>query len=131
MRRLRHPLRPSKEPSASLRHARRLASCVAVACAAWLVAPAARAIVTPQGPAYPVSSFEVEYALGHPRHIPVYEILDLEVGLAGDPGLLTAPRPVDRTMRMRLDAPPQGVLFTAEAIPVSYTHLTLPTTERV
>lgn len=90
--------------------------CVAVACAAWLVAPAARAIVTPQGPAYPVSSFEVEYALGHPRHIPVYEILDLEVGLAGEPGLLTAPRPVDRTMRMRLDAPPQGVLFTAEAI---------------
>jgi hemolysin activation/secretion protein len=94
---------------------RLLAACAAAVCA-WLLAPAARAIVTPQGPAYPVSSFEVEYALGHPRHIPVYEIMDLEVGLAGEPGLLTAPRPVDRTMRMRLDAPPRGMLFTAEAI---------------
>jgi hemolysin activation/secretion protein len=109
-------MRPSNEPTVTSRRARRLAACAAACAAAWLAAPAARAIVTPQGAAYPVSSFEVEYALGHPRHIPVYEILELEVGLAGEPGLLTAPRPVDRTMRMRLDAPPQNMLFTADAI---------------
>jgi len=51
----------------------------------------------------------VEYAIGHPHHIPEYEILNLEVGLAGQqPGLLTAPRPVDRTMRMRLEALSDG-----------------------
>ena len=102
-----------------MRRTRRSAVRIALGCAAlWLCAPppAARAITTPQGPAYPVSAFEVEYALDHPRHIPEYEILDLEVGLAGQPGILTAPRPVDRTTRMRLNAPPPGVVFTAEAI---------------
>lgn len=110
-------MRKTNEPSHSVRRARRGAVHLAVACACIaLAAASARAIVTPQGPAYPVSQFVVEYAIGHPHHIPEYEILNLEVGLAGQPGLLTAPRPVDRTMRMRLDAPPQGMLFTAEAI---------------
>jgi hemolysin activation/secretion protein len=75
-----------------------------------------RAISTLQDPTYPVSAFEIEYALDHPRHIPEADLLDLEVGLAGEPAVLTAPRPVDRTMRMRLSAPPPGALFTASAI---------------
>lgn len=110
-------MRLFRESSPSAHRARRVVAGVAAAwVAAGLQAPAARALTSDQGPAYPVSAFEVEYALDHPRHIPEYEILSLEVGLAGEPGILTAPRPVDRTMRMRLDAPPPGVAFTAEAI---------------
>ena len=110
-------MRPSYEPSTRVRRARRRAAHVSL-CGfmLWLCAPGARALTTAQGPAYPVSAFTVEYALDQPRHIPEYEILDLEVGLAGQPGVLTAPRPVDRTTRMRLNAPPPNVVFTAEAI---------------
>jgi hypothetical protein len=110
-------MRATPQPSRFVLRARRRAVLAAAALAALLGwTPAARAISAIQGPTYPVSAFEVEYALDHPHHIPEQEILDLEVGLAGEPGVLTAPRPVDRTMRMRLSAPPQGVVFTAEAL---------------
>jgi hemolysin activation/secretion protein len=110
-------MRPTPQPSCILHRARRGARAAAAALLALaLGAPQARAISAIQGPTYPVSAFEIEYALDHPRHIPEADLLDLEVGLAGEPGVLTAPRPVDRTMRMRLSAPPQGMVFTADAI---------------
>jgi hypothetical protein len=110
-------MRPAEPTSLTLRRARWRALCgISLLVAALLAVGEARAIARIQGPAYPVSAFEIEYALDHPRHIPEIELLDIEVGLTGEPGILTAPRPVDRTMRMRLSAPPQGVSFTADAI---------------
>lgn len=110
-------MRPAEPTSLTLRRARgRALYGISLLVAALLAVGEARAIARIQGPTYPVSAFEIEYALDHPRHIPEVELLDLEVGLTGEPGTLTAPRPVDRTMRMRLSAPPQGVSFTADAI---------------
>jgi hemolysin activation/secretion protein len=88
-----------------------LCALVALLCGA----PAA-ALRTAFGPVYPVSSFQIEYALDHPRHIPVEELLDLEVGLSSQGLAYVAPRPVDRTVRMRLSALPEGASFSATAI---------------
>ena len=113
-------MRPAQMPSPVRRRSRRRAARVVVALTgvvgALLGAAAARAIAPIQGPFYPVSAFEFEYALDHPRQIPVEELLDLEIGLTGQPGVLTAPRPVDRTMRMRLSALPPNVVLSASAI---------------
>jgi hemolysin activation/secretion protein len=81
-----------------------------------LAAPGARAAVAPGVPAYPVSAIEIEYALDHPRHIPEADLLDLEVGLTSEGVAYTAPRPVDRTVRMRLSSIPPGAVLTASAI---------------
>lgn len=89
---------------------------VARALAALLLAAPAAALQTALGPVYPVSSFEIEYALDHPRHIPVQELLDIEVGLSSLGLAYTAPRPVDRTVRMRLSSLPEGASFSATAI---------------
>jgi hemolysin activation/secretion protein len=67
-------------------------------------------------PIYPVSEIVVEYALDHPRQIPVEEVLDLEVGLRATEEAYVAPRPVDRTVRMRLSALPAGAKLGASAI---------------
>ncbi len=77
-------------------------------------APAAWALV--YGPLYPISAFEVEYALDHPAHIPVEELLDLEIGLRATPDGFVAPRPVDRTVRMRLSSLPRGGRYSVTAI---------------
>lgn len=68
------------------------------------------------GPLYPVTAFEIEYALEHSDHIPVEDLLDLEVGLRLTPNGFVAPRPVDRTVRMRLSSLPRNALFSATAI---------------
>jgi hypothetical protein len=76
----------------------------------------AGAAVAPLGPSYPVSELEIEYALDHPRHIDPRELLDLEVGLAPAGDTYTAPRPVDRTVRIRLSSLPRGAILSATAI---------------
>ena len=68
------------------------------------------------GPTYPVSEFEIEYALEHPRHIPAWEVLNLEVGLRASPEGFRAPRPVDRTVRMRLSSLPRNAEFSVTAL---------------
>ena len=65
---------------------------------------------------YPVDRVEIEYALDHPRHIPTAELVDLEVGLRADDGVFVAPRPVDRTVRMRLSSLPRDTAFSASAL---------------
>jgi Haemolysin secretion/activation protein ShlB/FhaC/HecB len=67
-------------------------------------------------PVYPVSEIVVEYALDHPRQIPIEEVLDLEVGLRATDEGYVAPRPVDRTVRMRLSALPAGAKLGASAV---------------
>ena len=67
-------------------------------------------------PVYPVSAFQIEYALDHPRHIPLRQVLDLEVGLRAEDDTYVAPRPVDRTVRMRLSALPRDASFGASAL---------------
>jgi hemolysin activation/secretion protein len=69
-----------------------------------------------RGPMFPVSAFEVDYALEHPRHLPIQQILDLEVGLRSTVNGYVAPRPVDRTVRMRLSSLPRNASFSASAI---------------
>jgi hemolysin activation/secretion protein len=86
------------------------------ALAAVLAGDPALALRTAYGLVYPVSGFEIEYALDHPRHIPLEELQDLEVGLAPQGLSYTAPRPVDRTVRMRLSSLPEGASFSATAI---------------
>ncbi len=92
---------------------RRLLACTAaLACA--LAAGAAGALTYER--TYPVSAFVIEYALDHPRHIPVDELLDLEVGLHAADEAYVAPRPVDRTVRMRLSSLPPDASFGASAL---------------
>ncbi len=67
-------------------------------------------------PVFVVSALDIEYALEHPEHIPIEEVLDLEVGLRANEGTYVAPRPVDRTVRMRLSALPRDATFGASAI---------------
>jgi hemolysin activation/secretion protein len=86
------------------------------AVAGLLLGGPAAALRTAYGPVYPVSAFEIEYALDHPRHIPVAELLELEVGLSSHGQAYVAPRPVDRTVRMRLASLPEGASFSATAI---------------
>lgn len=98
--------------SASLRWGR-----VVVGCALAVLASAlARAATRPLGPSYPVSSFEISYALDHPKQLDPRDLLDLEVGLTAVGDTYTAPRPVDRTVRMRLSSLPASAHFTATAI---------------
>jgi hemolysin activation/secretion protein len=89
---------------------------LALAAIASTAAAGARGAVAPAGSGYPVSAIEIEYALDHPRHIPEADLLDLEVGLATEGDAYTAPRPVDRTVRMRLSSIPRGAVLTASAI---------------
>jgi hemolysin activation/secretion protein len=79
-----------------------------------LQGPAAWALV--YGALYPVTEFEVEYALDHPEHIPTQDVLALEVGLRATPEGFVAPRPVDRTVRMRLSSLPRGGRYSVTAI---------------
>ncbi|MEE8475519.1 MAG: hypothetical protein V3T01_09230, partial [Myxococcota bacterium] len=60
---------------------------------------------------YPISEIVLEYSLDHPRHIPPEEILDLEVGLVSTEEGFVAPRPVDRTYRMKLSTLPPNARF--------------------
>jgi hemolysin activation/secretion protein len=98
---------------ASLRCAWLAACCAAFAV---LASPGAQAAVTPLGPSYPVSGFEIEYALDHPHHIDEQDLLDLEIGLSSAGDAYTAPRPVDRTVRIRLSSLPRGAVLSATAI---------------
>jgi hypothetical protein len=68
------------------------------------------------GPLYPVSAFAIEYALDHPRHLDERDVLDLEVGLTAAEAGYVAPRPVDRTVRLRLSSLPRNAYFSATAI---------------
>ena len=83
---------------------------------AWLLAWVAPAAAQVPGPVYRVSSLEIEYALDHPRHIPIEELLDLEVGLRSTAEAYVAPRPVDRTVRMRLSSLPRNASFSVSAL---------------
>ena len=67
-------------------------------------------------PAYRVSEIVAEYALDSPQQIPLEEVLDLEIGLHRAEDEYVAPRPVDRTVRMRLSALPRDATFGASAI---------------
>jgi len=89
---------------------------LACAFAVLLLSGPTAALQTAYGPVYPVTAFEIEYALDHPRHIPLEELLDLEVGLSSQGLAYVAPRPVDRTVRMRLSSLPEGASFSAAAI---------------
>jgi hemolysin activation/secretion protein len=80
------------------------------------VAAPAGALRTAHGPVFPVGAFVVEYALDHPRHIDPEDLLELEVGLTSLGLAYVAPRPVDRTVRMRLSSIPEGASFSATAI---------------
>ncbi len=82
--------------------------------AALLCAAPARALT--YEPVYRVSEIVVEYALESPQQIPLDEVLDLEVGLRRAEDAYVAPRPVDRTVRMRLSALPRDASFGASAI---------------
>ena len=97
----------------SRRRARALLGCAAVL-AVSLSAGAARALTYER--TYPVSELYLEYALDHPRHIPLQQLLDLEVGLHAEDEAYVAPRPVDRTVRIRLSALPQRARFGASAL---------------
>ncbi len=79
-----------------------------------LAAPAARALT--YEPVYRVSEISVEYSLESPQHVPIDEVLDLEVGLRRAEEAYVAPRPVDRTVRMRLSALPRDASFGASAL---------------
>jgi len=68
------------------------------------------------GPAYPVSAFQIEFMLEEPDGIDTAELLDLEVGLRASGDVYVAPRPVDRTVRMRLSSLPRNARFSATAI---------------
>ena len=65
---------------------------------------------------YRVSEFVLEYALDHPSHVELDEILELEVGLRSTERGFVAPRPVDRTYRMKLDSIPEDSRFYPSAI---------------
>jgi hemolysin activation/secretion protein len=80
------------------------------------VAAPAGALRTAHGPVFPVGAFVVEYALDQPRHIDPEDLLELEVGLTSLGLAYVAPRPVDRTVRMRLSSIPDGASFSATAI---------------
>ena len=67
-------------------------------------------------PVYRVSEIIVEYALDSPQQIPLDEVLDLEVGLKRAEDAYVAPRPVDRTVRIRLSALPRDASFGASAL---------------
>jgi hypothetical protein len=67
-------------------------------------------------PVYRVSEIVAEYALDSPQQIPLDEVLDLEIGLRRAEDAYVAPRPVDRTVRMRLSALPRDASFGASAI---------------
>ena len=88
----------------------------------WLVALAALLLGAASAralnyePVYRVTGIEVEYALDSPQQIPIEEVLDLEIGLRRSEDSYVAPRPVDRTVRMRLSALPRDASFGASAI---------------
>jgi hypothetical protein len=80
----------------------------------WFGAASARALSFE--PTYRVSEIVVEYALDSPQQIPIDQVLDLEVGLRRAEDAYVAPRPVDRTVRMRLSALPRDSSFGASAL---------------
>ena len=95
----------------------------ATACALWAtvallgaLAPAAAFEFDREKNSYPVSEFVVEYGLDHPDHPPLQEVLDLEVGLRATERGFVAPRPVDRTYRMKLHSLPQNARFFPSAL---------------
>jgi hypothetical protein len=81
-----------------------------------LVLGAASARALSYEPVYRVSEIVAEYALDSPQQIPLDEVLDLEIGLRRAEDAYVAPRPVDRTVRMRLSALPRDASFGASAI---------------
>jgi hemolysin activation/secretion protein len=83
---------------------------------AGLLFGAASARALTYEPVYRVSEIIVEYALDSPQQIPLDEVLDLEVGLKRAEDAYVAPRPVDRTVRMRLSALPRDASFGASAL---------------
>jgi len=89
--------------------------------ASLVLSSAASALV--YGALYPISDFEIEYALDHPRHISVEELQNLEIGLRATPDGFVAPRPVDRTVRMRLSSLPRGGQYSVTAIQHITQHL--------
>ena len=112
------PMRATPQLSRLVHRARRAAGAAALALAlAWAAAPAARAISTIQGPTYPVSAFVVEYALDQPAPDPDRRGARPRGRPAREPGVLTAPRPVDRTVRMRLSALPRDVVVRRDGAP--------------
>jgi hemolysin activation/secretion protein len=83
---------------------------------ALALALGASATAQSHGRSYPVSDFKIEFTLGAPDHIDADALLDLEVGLRADGDVYVAPRPVDRTVRMRLSSLPRNARFSVSAI---------------
>ena len=87
-----------------------------LAALAVLLLGAASARALSYEPVYRVSEIVAEYALDSPQQIPIDEVLDLEIGLRRAEDAYVAPRPVDRTVRMRLSALPRDASFGASAL---------------
>jgi hemolysin activation/secretion protein len=88
-----------------------------VAAAATLVAAAAGALqLEREHHSYPVSELVLEYALDHPEHLPLDQLLELEIGLRATEHGFVAPRPVDRTYRMKLSSLPEKARLFPSAI---------------
>jgi hemolysin activation/secretion protein len=84
--------------------------------ATWLAAPAGAFQLDREHRSYPVSELVLEYALDHPGHPPLDPLLELEIGLRATEHGFVAPRPVDRTYRMKLSSLPEGARLFPSAI---------------
>jgi hemolysin activation/secretion protein len=103
----------SAEPRTRRSAAAALAAAFALSIGA---APAAAFQLDRERQSYPVTEFVVEYALDHPDNPPLKDVLDLEVGLRATEEGFVAPRPVDRTYRMKLSSLPPNARFFPSAL---------------
>ena len=108
--------RTPRERTARFPCCARVSSCGGCSRSPCCVLGAAHARALTYEPVYRVSEIIVEYALDSPQQIPLDEVLDLEVGLQRAEDAYVAPRPVDRTVRIRLSALPRDASFGASAL---------------
>lgn len=95
------------EPDGRARGRRREALALAVLVAGVALAGAAAAR-TARPQSYPVSGFEIGYALPHPAHPPLSAFRELELEMRVTEGGLMEPHPATRNVRFRLDDVPPG-----------------------
>jgi hypothetical protein len=89
---------------------RRLALC-ALALVALAARPGSAQSLYAEGTSYPVSAFQIEYALDAPGQPDPQELLDLEVELRESATGFVAPDPAAPGTRIRLGSVPPGALF--------------------
>lgn len=68
------------------------------------------------GSAYPVSELVIEYAYDHPGHIPIEEVMELEIGLYPTPNGYVAPKPTAWSDRLLLGQLPKGGRYYPSAL---------------